>query len=112
MDKLYENIAKFRRDNHLTMTDLAKLVGYNTGTMITHIEQGKVDLQYSKILKFAEAFRVSVPELEGFTDSNKFIELMECLPEDGRKYMQDALRFAVYTYGVNNKNNSKGAVKK
>lgn len=65
MDRLYINIKKFRIDKGWSQTELAERVGYSDKSMISQIENGKVNLPASKIEKFAEVFGVSTSELTG-----------------------------------------------
>ena len=51
---LYENIKKRREELGLTKVELANRIGYER-SMITKVEQGKVDLTQSKIAAFAKA---------------------------------------------------------
>lgn len=65
MLKLYENIKKYRKALGLTQAELAELVGYTDGSMITKIESGKVDISRSKVYEFAEALKTTPVELMG-----------------------------------------------
>lgn len=65
MLKLYENIKKYRKALGLTQTELAELVGYTDGSMITKIESGKVDISRSKVYEFAEALQTTPAILMG-----------------------------------------------
>lgn len=65
MLKLYENIKKFRKALGLTQAELAELVGYTDGSMITKIESGKVDLSRSKVYDFARALNTTPVILMG-----------------------------------------------
>ncbi|MBP3195514.1 MAG: helix-turn-helix transcriptional regulator [Butyrivibrio sp.] len=97
MDVLYENIARLRREHNMTQAQLAEKVGYTANTMIAHIEQGTVDLPYSKILKFAEVFGVSAPELQGFA-SDELQDKYSRLTEAGKQYVRDCIDFATFKY--------------
>lgn len=55
----YERIRMLRLQNHMTQEDVAKHMGYDSRSMISHIEKGKVDLPQSKIIAFAELFHVT-----------------------------------------------------
>ncbi len=65
MLKLYENIKKFRKALGLTQAELAELVGYTDGSMITKIESGKVDLSRNKVYDFARALKTTPVILMG-----------------------------------------------
>ena len=65
MLKLYENIKKFRKALGLTQAQLAELVGYTDGSMITKIESGKVDLSRNKVYDFARALNTTPVILMG-----------------------------------------------
>ena len=64
---LYENIRIRREALGLTKSALAEIVGYDR-SMITKIEQGKVDLTQSKILAFADALKTTPSQLMGFDE--------------------------------------------
>lgn len=64
---LYENIKIRREALGLTKSALAELIGYDR-SMITKVEQGKVDLTQSKILAFAEALKTTPSQLMGWDD--------------------------------------------
>lgn len=70
---LYENIKKRREELGMTKVRLAELVGYDR-SMITKIEQGKVDLTQSKIAALATALKTTTIALMG---ENEEIELPE-----------------------------------
>jgi len=63
---LYKNIKKLRKEKGLSQTELAKLVGYSDKTMISHIENGYIDLSRSKIIDFAKALGVNPGYLMGW----------------------------------------------
>lgn len=71
MLKLYENIKKYRKALGLTQTELAELVGYTDGSMITKIESGKVDLSRNKVYDFAEALETTPAKLMGLDEEIK-----------------------------------------
>ena len=56
------SIANFiknrRKELGITQEELAELTGYTNRSSITKIENGKVDLSQSKIIKFAEALKI------------------------------------------------------
>lgn len=61
---LYENIKTRREELGMTKVRLAELVGYDR-SMITKIEQGKVDLTQSKISAIAKALQTTTMKLIG-----------------------------------------------
>ena len=61
---LYENIKTRREEVGMTKVRLAELVGYDR-SMITKIEQGKVDLTQSKISAIAKALQTTTMKLMG-----------------------------------------------
>lgn len=65
MLKLYENIKKYRKALGLTQTELAELVGYTDGSMVTKVESGKVDISRSKVYDFAKALQTTPAILMG-----------------------------------------------
>ena len=98
MEQLYTNIKRIRKERGLTQDNLADLVGYSANTMIARIENGKVDLPWSKILKFAEVFEISVLELMGFASPDRIQKINE-LPPQGVSYLHEQLEFAEYHWG-------------
>lgn len=67
MYPLYENIKRIRKQCGLSQEQLAQMVGYADKSMICKIEQGEVDLPYSKILALADALQASPSELMGWS---------------------------------------------
>lgn len=65
MLSLYERIKEYRQKNEWSQEELAKRVGYSDKSMISRIENGKIDLSRSQIAKFAEVFGVSISDLIG-----------------------------------------------
>lgn len=65
MLELYKRIKDERLRHGMTQTELAEKIGYSDKSMISYIENGKVDLTQSKILLFAEVFGVSASYLMG-----------------------------------------------
>ena len=61
---LYDNIKSRREELGMTKVRLAELVGYDR-SMITKIEQGKVDLTQSKISAIAKALQTTTMKLMG-----------------------------------------------
>lgn len=66
---LYENIKSRREELGLTKVELANRIGYER-SMITKVEQGKVDLTQSKIVAFAKALETSPAKLMGLEPDN------------------------------------------
>ena len=78
MIDLYKNIKRERIGKGLSQEELAQKVGYADKTMISRIENGKIDLPQSKIEEFAKVFEVTpgylmgwdVPKTDMSTDNN------------------------------------------
>lgn len=66
MDDLYVNIKEYRKEKGWSQEELAKKTGYTDRSSIAKIELGEIDLPYSKILSFADAFGVDPKELVGW----------------------------------------------
>lgn len=77
MIDLYKNIKNQRILHGMSQEELAHKVGYADKTMISRIENGKIDLPQSKIEEFAKIFDVTPGYLMGWeeTKENKFIKL-------------------------------------
>ncbi len=101
MEELYSNIKRLRQDKNLKQSELADLMGYTSGPMITKVEKGEVDLSYSRIQKFAEILGVSVPELEGYADSD-FTKRLNSLSKEGVDYMLNQLEYAEFRFKNSN----------
>lgn len=65
MLELYQNIRKYRVANDWSQSELARRVGYADKSMISRIENGKVDLQLNQIKAFADVFGITPGELMG-----------------------------------------------
>lgn len=65
MLQIYHNIKKYRQQFGMTQTELAHKLGYADKSMISRIENGKVDLPQSQIQKFADVFGISASTLMG-----------------------------------------------
>lgn len=76
MLELYQNIKKYRVAHEWSQADLAQLVGYADKSMISRIENGKVDLQLGQIKKFAEVLGVTPGELLGKDGVENDIQLL------------------------------------
>ena len=75
MLELYRNIRKYRKENEWSQTELAKRVGYADKSMISRIENGKVDLPLNQIKAFAAVFGVTPSELMGRDGIDNDLEL-------------------------------------
>lgn len=103
MLELYKNIKKFRIEQHMTQSELARLTDYTDRSSIAKIEAGEVDLPQSKIRLFAKAFGVTPSTLMGNTglyswlpsDEAELLERYGRLNASGKakvmEYMQDLL---------------------
>lgn len=76
MLELYQNIKKYRIAHEWSQGDLAQRVGYADKSMISRIENGKVDLQLGQIKKFAEVLGVTPGELLGKDGVENDIQLL------------------------------------
>lgn len=76
MLELYQNIKKYRIAREWSQADLAQRVGYADKSMISRIENGKVDLQLGQIKKFAEVLGVTPGELLGKDGVENDIQLL------------------------------------
>lgn len=65
---IYDRIRELRISLKLSQTDLAHMLGYKSGSMITKIESGAVDISQKKIVAFAEALNTTPGYLMGWTD--------------------------------------------
>ena len=63
---LYQNIKRLRKEKGISQAELANMVGYADTTMISHIENGKIDLTRSKIVEIANALNVAPGYLMGW----------------------------------------------
>lgn len=84
MIALYTNIKNERIAKGLSQEELARKVGYADKTMISRIENGKIDLSQSKIEEFAQVLGVTPGYLMGWnvpkesdTDNSQFEKAME-----------------------------------
>ncbi|MBR3242578.1 MAG: helix-turn-helix transcriptional regulator [Parasporobacterium sp.] len=67
MYPLYENIRERREELDISQEELALRIGYKGKSMISKIENGRVDLHYSKIVAIAEALKTTEAALCGWT---------------------------------------------
>lgn len=65
----YANIKRIRKLRGMSQTELAHKVGYADKTMISHIENGKIDLSASKLADIAQALGVSPAYLMGWVEN-------------------------------------------
>lgn len=65
---VYENIRKYRKLKGLTQNELADKVGYTSGSMITRIEKGEINLTTEKLHVIADALGVKPGVLMGWTE--------------------------------------------
>lgn len=63
MAKLFNNIRYYRKIRGLSQDELAQKVGYANRSAIARIENGDIDLPYSKILAFAKVLNVTPGQL-------------------------------------------------
>lgn len=90
MLQIYENIRLLRKAHKMSQTELAEKVGYADKTMISHVENGRVDLPRSKIIQFAEVLGVTPSELMGDVnndlspDEHRLLELFRALNDEGQ----------------------------
>lgn len=68
IDDLYNNIKNRRIELNMTQTELAQKVGYADKGMISRVENGKVDLSQSQIVKFAKALDIDPGVLMGWNE--------------------------------------------
>lgn len=66
-----EKIRKLRLDCGMTQAELAKAIGYTSGSAITLIEKGQRDIPQRKISSFAKALGVSSEYLVSGEDDKK-----------------------------------------
>lgn len=71
MIALYKNIKDRRLELKMTQTELAEKVGYADKGMISRIENGKVDLSQSQVLKFADVLDVAPGYLMGWQENKQ-----------------------------------------
>lgn len=66
MLKLYRNIKYYRTILSMSQDTLAEKMGYSDKSMISKIENGKVDLSIGQIMKFADVLGIPADALMGF----------------------------------------------
>lgn len=65
MLKAYERIRELRKESGWSQAELAEKVGYADKSMISRIENGKIDLKLPQLEEFAKVFGVPSSELVG-----------------------------------------------
>lgn len=65
---VYENIRKYRKLKGMTQNELADKVGYTSGSMITKIEKGCINLTTEKLHDIADALGVKPGVLMGWAE--------------------------------------------
>ena len=95
-DILYKNIHDIRVENNLTQEQVAEALGYSSNAMIARIERGDMDLNYSKIKKFADYLNISVPKLLGFNDEHDVLDRINKLKPEWKEYVLQQIDYAVY----------------
>lgn len=71
MHKIYRNIKARRKELNMSQSVLAEKLGYSDKGMISRIENGQIDLSYSKILDFANALYVTPQALMGWDENTE-----------------------------------------
>lgn len=66
MHKIYSNIKARRLELNMSQSALAEKTGYSDKGMISRIENGQIDISYSKILDFAKALLTTPQSLMGW----------------------------------------------
>lgn len=65
MLEIYNNIKRYRKRLGMTQSELAERMGYADKSMISRVEQGKIDLTQSRVVAFANVLHVTPSELLG-----------------------------------------------
>ena len=91
---LYENIRKLRKEKGMSQSDLAAKLGYASNSMVAQIENGQIDLPFSKVLAIADAFGVSLPVLLGYAEELELYREAEKLPCPAKEYVSKQIIFA------------------
>lgn len=68
MEDIYKRIKSLRQANKMTQSELAEKVGYADKTMVSRVENGKIDLSQSQIVKFAKALNTTPGFLMGWKE--------------------------------------------
>lgn len=105
MLELYKNIKKYRLLNKMSQEDLAKRMGYSDKSMISKIENNKVDLSLSNIIAFAQIFDVDAQDLMGFiNESGEEKMLIDSYRNADEMSKSMVKRILSYKEGDNNEN--------
>lgn len=65
METMYDRIKKLRETLKISQDELAQQLGYTSRSSISKIENGRVDLPQSKILKISEILQTTPTYLMG-----------------------------------------------
>lgn len=84
MIDLYVNIKNRRIELKMTQAELAQKVGYADKGMVSRVENGKVNLSQSQILKFAEALETDPATLMGWNSGQPSL-LIDVAPKGDRE---------------------------
>ena len=112
MDKLCENIRKYREQLGLSQEELAIRMGYKSRSSINKIEKGKNDIPQSKIIAFAKALHTTTALLMGWEDEEKLAtktddelekEAIRCFGSLSESQKLEALRYLQYLSGSTDK---------
>ena len=98
MIKLYQNIKRYRDMLNISQEELADKMHYSDKSMISKIENGKIDLSLSKIIMFAEVLNVDPDILIGFSDNDDeqaLIQNYRRLNTAGRDHINRQMSFAI-----------------
>ncbi|MBQ6371230.1 MAG: helix-turn-helix transcriptional regulator [Firmicutes bacterium] len=97
MLEIYKNIKRLRKEHGWTQTELAQRVGYADKGMVSRVENGRVDLPQSLIIKFAQVLGVSPGDLMGddgvsydlAKDEKQLINTYRSLSDPGKKRVRN-----------------------
>lgn len=88
----YERIKETRKLREMTQTELAIKCGYADKSMISRIENGKVDIFLSNLERIAKALNVDPAYLMGWTEDTRLEDLAEVcreLNEEGQEKVRE-----------------------
>ena len=98
MYKIYSNIKQRRLMLGMSQSALAEKMGYSDKGMISKIENGQIDLSYSKILEFAKVLGTTPGALMGWENENdlptlddKQVELLRLYANCDAVHLQSAV---------------------
>lgn len=83
-----EKIKQRRKELGWSQRELAKRLGYSNHTTLTKIESGKVDINQSKVVLFAEVLRTTPAYLIGLEEDKKNPVTEDGMSENRRKAMR------------------------